>query len=189
MKSAAASLFAYGGDATPVTSLKDDGVLSPVSLASMAVPPFPQPEDGLASPPHIIGSKATSALGDDSPGLNLPQLNRGNTWASDLDALAEEAGEDQDGSPADVFSGAPESEKRLQDTPFGMGHDIVELHDEGARAAAHSFSSTEASESNDLNTMENMVIKNTFLEFKPKPIGGMRQVQTASGRLDLMSQE
>jgi hypothetical protein len=175
VQSAAARLYAFAGDSTPQKTGKDSpGNLSSASLNSMGASP---------------------GFGDESSRLILPSMNRGNTWGSNLDALAEDVDEDFD----------------VQQQPDGdssTGHEGLESHlnhngdgaasgsdDEGrrARGASGSFDSSAASFDGSREGqigLESMVIKNTFLEYKAaKPMGGMRMVQTAAGRLDLMSEE
>jgi hypothetical protein len=197
VRSAAARLYSYGGDGTPPQSNKDGA--SPVPSTSLA--PLTLTEDNLTT--AFGNCSLKTGDGYETPGLNLPRLPRDNTWASNLDAVGEEI-EDIDNSPVEQeqanthgseISGLFSSEKRLQDTPFGMDQSLSmgpSDSDGDGRARFLSFDSR-GREGSDLSArdieLDNVVIKNTFLEYKPQPTGGMRQVQTASGRLDLMSQE
>lgn len=155
------------------------------------------------SPPAgegLTSASLAAAMGDssDSLGLNLPPMPRNNTWASDLDALKEE--EDCDTSPmvaqpANVH-GLPSSEKRLQDTPFGAANSdpvnsggSMEGRGDGRQATESADGSRGRGEGSDELAEPHVVIKNTFIEYKQQPMGGMRQVQTAAGRLDMMANE
>lgn len=117
--------------------------------------------------PMVIGTTSPSlALTDESVGLNLPKpMARINTWASDLGCLTEEDKED---------NSEPSREPSRQVSPQAP------LDDEGRGEESNNRSGS---------TMEGFVVKNTFLEYKAPAVGGMRQVQTASGSLHLMSQE
>jgi hypothetical protein len=171
VQSAAARLYAAAGDGSPQQVTQDD--LSPYcdEFSVPHLPPFSTPDHTTLSPaiPPSIGITLEHGYG-----LN-PRMPRGNTWASDLDALAEEAGEDAEGNCNGL------SEKRLQDTPLGYGWS----------SAAYMQGEGEAREDDeDALGMHNLSVKNTFIEYKQKPaLGMLRQVQSAAGGLDLMSQD
>lgn len=103
-------------------------------------------------------------------GVTGPRLPRLSTWASDLDTLDEDKEELND-----------QSVKRLQDTPLLAG-----MYDLGEEVAADATGGGPEG----MLGIENMRVKNTFLEFKTDaPRTGMRMVRTAAGRLDLMGSE
>mmetsp|Transcript_6773 Transcript_6773/g.10864 ORF Transcript_6773/g.10864 Transcript_6773/m.10864 type:complete len:433 (+) Transcript_6773:60-1358(+) len=128
---------------------------------------------------YLDESPLSTNSGDDAMGATLgvpsQRLPRMATWASDLDTLDEESPKEDEisGLSADV-----QSEKRLQDTPLNSGlHRCEEAVPEG----------TVESSPEGMLAMENMRVKNTFLEFRTDaPRTGMRMVRTAAGRLDLM---
>jgi hypothetical protein len=112
------------------------------------------------------------------------RMPRVNTWASDLEKVDEESPrEDFDINPmANTDEENSPSEKRLQDTPFA---------DENANLNEQIAAAYMAVPQKGLPSMDGVggvTVKNTFLEFRAEPPKtGMRMVQTASGRLDLLA--
>jgi hypothetical protein len=123
---------------------------------------------------------------DDSPINSSPlsqRLPRVNTWASDLGKVEEESPRDSlDMSPKVSADGEETfSEKRLQDTPFP---------EECVRITEFVEEEWNPNPINELPTVDSIRIKNTFIEIGTEPSRkGMRMVQTASGRLDLLGRE
>jgi hypothetical protein len=121
---------------------------------------------------YLDDSPMTSPSGDVTMGGILGvscRMPRSSTWASDLGTLAEESD--------DALR-----EKRLQDTPLGSCFAVCD--------EAFPVDTTAISPEEGMLAMENMRVKNTFLEFKTDEAPtGMRMVRTAAGRLDLMGCE
>jgi hypothetical protein len=125
---------------------------------------------------YLDDSPMTTPSGDvtmgGTLGVSCRLIKKVSTWASDLDTLAEEPPKE----PDDALR-----EKRLQDTPLSAGFAVC---DEAFPADTTTSSPEEGIH------LENMRVKNTFLEFKTDEAPtGMRMVQTAAGRLDLMACE
>lgn len=141
---------------------------SPVHASQQEMSPQ-MVEDGVVKPKQ----NGLSAL---VPTLSQSNMRRINTWASDLGKVEEE-------SPRDDFLDIPTdglnapSEKRLQDTPFAEMINITDSDSDFRKDPAMECIG------------DGIKVKNTFLQFEPPRTGGMRMVQTASGRLDMLGME
>lgn len=201
-------------DGSPTAN--DGGGAVNAQSSPMMVPSIPS--YAISNPPLGNGpiSANDSSTGFGLSLLTLPKtIPRCNTFNSDL-AVLDEDGDAEDKEDIQFLegmeamasgpAGSASSEKRLQDTP--LGEPVENLNPNGEegrdplgagsdepfrdeplspRANSDEFLSRSRAGS---GAMEDFVVKNTFLEYKQeKPVSGMRMVQTASGRLDLMSQE
>jgi hypothetical protein len=139
--------------------------------------PINSPQVGLASEDGLLKASQHGLAGL-VPTLSTP-MHRVNTWASDLAKVDEEESprEDLDVHPAArAYEHIGASEKRLQDTPFSH---IPTQQSE--------LSGIQQQNGTDFS-VDQMRVKNTFLEFETKlPQSGMRKVQTAAGGLVALS--
>jgi hypothetical protein len=159
--------------ATELNMYCDD---SPMNMSQQEAVDAEAVEDGaLKASPQALTAAFVPTLSQ-----RLPRVN---TWASDLEKVEEESPrEDFDIYPmANADEENSPSEKRLQDTPFA---------DENANINEQIAAAYIDVPQKGLSAMDGVSVKNTFLEFRAEPkMSGMRMVQTASGRLDLLGRE